>query len=167
MSKHYSILNVFLVLLGIWILYTVTPSVAKSTNNLIEGYQSKSWESVTGKITSSFISSFKSKSIYYFTPSINYKYTVATISYTNDTISFNTSETSNKNEAEAKIAKYPIGSEIKVFYSPNSPSISCIEPNFFLWENLFVFSYSIFIVAFGIILIFFQFLNKVLNARQK
>ncbi|PZO36085.1 MAG: hypothetical protein DCF19_22530 [Pseudanabaena frigida] len=160
MPKHYSILNVFFVLFGIWILYTVTPSLTKSTNNLFQGYQNKSWDSVNGRIINSFISSSKSKSIYYFTPNINYRYTVAKTSYTNNTISFNTTETANKNEAEAKIAKYPIGAEIKVFYNPNSPSISCIEPNFFLWENLFVFSYSAFIVAFGIILIFFQFFRK-------
>ncbi len=142
-------------LLGIGLLIStvIVFQIFQPVDNLVEGYQSQGWSSVTGIVTNSSIYSIKGRSGYTFEPQVFYKYSVLKNVYTGKTISFRYLHLDQSyNTAETKVAKYATGSQVKVFYNPNSPNISCLESGFYLWENLLVLLFCIF---FGGCSIFF------------
>jgi len=128
-------MQIILLLIGTGILFLAISGSFRVINNLLEGYLSQSWGSVNGKVISSTINSSKTKNGYSYTPEVVYEYSVVQNVYTNRTIAFYFQST-DSNNAGARVSKYLTGSHVKVFYNPNSPSISCLEPGFFLWENL-------------------------------
>ena len=143
-------MQIILLLIGTGLLFLAVSGSFTAINNLLEGYLSQSWGSVNGKVISSTINSSKTKNGYSYTPEVVYEYSVVQNVYTNKTIAFYF-ESTDSNNAGARVSKYLTGSHVKVFYNPNSPSISCLEPGFFLWENLGVWIISIFMGGIGLV----------------
>jgi len=87
---------------------------------------SSKWPSVTGKIISSYIEVARGKSTSY-TPKVQYQYRLNGAVFENDQIYFG-GPSSNKNDAAETTAKYPIGEAVTVYYKPEAPETSCLEP---------------------------------------
>jgi len=133
MFKNNKFMQVVCFLMGTGFLILAVFFTFNLANNLLMGYQSQSWGSITGKITNVSISTSIGGKYPSFTPHVNYEYTVEKNIYTGDTIAFKPITNSQK-DATNIVAKYSSGGQVRVFYNPSLPNISCLEPGFFVWE---------------------------------
>jgi hypothetical protein len=119
--------------------------------------ESKRWPVTSGVITSSQISG----AIKYY-PSITYTYSVDSVFYNSNGISNINFNTKNRTVVEEFLDKYPVGSEVKVYYNDLKPDNSFLEPG--------INTGHILLLAFGIMLlaipIFLTIFMKVERSRK-
>jgi hypothetical protein len=89
------------------------------------------WPSTTGRITeSTTLGSFQQSGkgrIWIEEPKLSYTYVVDGKEYTGHDIGIAETDTASKQAAEDKIAPYPMGKDVTVFYNPKSPDDSVLE----------------------------------------
>jgi hypothetical protein len=89
------------------------------------------WPSVTGTITeSTTVGSFQNCGrgrTWIEEPKVSYTYTVEGQEFTGHTIAIAEMDTASKQAALDKIAPYPVGQEVPVFYNPKSPDDAVLE----------------------------------------
>ena len=100
--------------LGLTLLGSVKLKKAAETN---------SWPVTIGTVISSDVGGVMK---YY--PFVSYTYNVDSAVYTSDRISNMNFNTKNRSVVEEVLKKYPLGSEIKVYYNNADPSIALLEP---------------------------------------
>ena len=90
---------------------------------------SKSWPSVTGAVQSSQVHQVTRKKKYHrYEANIRYTYEVEGKSYRGSRIDFSTSISYlSRSEAQAIVAKYPSGREVRVFYKRDDPEEAVLE----------------------------------------
>jgi hypothetical protein len=92
---------------------------------------SKSWPSVKGTVTESRVAIRQTESdgkminMYY--PKVVYHYFVNDTSFTNNKISFGEYGTDKRKHANKVIGKYPVNSEVTVYYNPKNPQEAVLE----------------------------------------
>ena len=93
-----------------------------------------SWPSVTGIITSAKLSTKSESNVMsgsansFYSAKIVYKYTVGKRAFGGSKISAGSElNTSMHGRADARLRKYPEGSEVDVYYNPVNPARSCLE----------------------------------------
>ncbi len=107
------------------------------------------WPITNGKVISSEVGGVMK---YY--PFVSYTYIVDSTEYTSDRISNMNYNTKNRSVVEEALKKYPLDSEIKVYYNSMDPSKSLLEPgietgNFLLLAfGLIVLAVPVFSVLF-------------------
>jgi len=90
---------------------------------------SASWPAAEGKITISGVShSTDSDGADSYSPEITYTYTVNNVSQTNKTIKFGENSYSSRKKAEGIANSYPVGKNVTVYYDPEKPARSVLEP---------------------------------------
>lgn len=90
---------------------------------------SEAWPAVDGIITASDVShSTDAEGGETYSPEITYRYQVDTVSYENGTIKFGENAYSSRREAEQIAAGYPVGRDVTVYYNPDQPDRSVLEP---------------------------------------
>lgn len=72
----------------------------------------------------------RSKTLYYI-PKVAYGYTVNDQYYKSEQIRVGAWRTSQKEAAEAILAKYPLGQEVTAYYNPSNPAQSVLEPGIY------------------------------------
>jgi hypothetical protein len=102
--------------------------------------QAKRWPVTNGTITSSKVAG----AIKYY-PSLTYIYTVDSIVYSSNSISNINFNSKNIGTVEEFLKKYPLDSEIKVYYNSSDPSKAFLEPG--------INSGNVILLAFGILLL--------------
>jgi hypothetical protein len=89
------------------------------------------WPSVSGRITeSTVVGSFQQTGrdrMWIEQPKVSYTYTVKGHEYTGHTITIVEMDSSFKQAALDKIAPYPLGQDVPVFYNPKSPEDAVLE----------------------------------------
>lgn len=103
---------------------------------LAEAKASADWPTVQGKVTSSGVSVRKSTSgsgskkrtSTVYEPSVIYDYTVNGKSYTSHRITAGDFSSSSSKRAHRIVNKYPAGSTATVYYNPDEPYQSVLEP---------------------------------------
>lgn len=127
------IFGVFFLLSGAGFLYSIF-------NQISDGVNSSRWPSVQGEVISSNIEERKTtrtsgagtqrsttrRSITRYYPGIEYSYTVNGISYQGNNLNFYGK--SGLSWSQEKVAEYPVGRTVKVFYHPNNHNNSVLEP---------------------------------------
>ncbi len=101
---------------------------------IIEGYNTSNWSEVNAKVIKSQIDSEYSSGVgkgsgggmVYF-PAISYRYKVNSKTYIGKEISTMLLRTSNASNGQELISKYPLNSQISVFYNQNKPDEAVIE----------------------------------------
>ena len=128
--------------IGFFILGSI--GVFVSIPGLIRSFRSRKWPSVKGEVIESSISISRSndvsdRSVY---PHLVFEYTVNDIKYKSSKIAIIRGCT----ESEAKIypGKYPVGSDIYVYYNPLKPATAVIEPGFHMTAFLGLYISAIF-----------------------
>ncbi len=107
----------------------------------------ESWSQVAGIVQKSELSiehsrdSDGDRSTHYY-PLVTYSYIVDSLSYTNNAISFGKSSLSKKRSL-SKLAEYPQGATVNVYYDPADPTQAVLEPK----------ASSFVTILFGIILV--------------
>ena len=116
----------------------------------------KSWPTTTGRVVSSSLKKTgkPGKSVIEYVPVVRYEYTVEGVKHQSDQLHFGKQAT-DKTAAESKIAKYPVGQEVKVHYSPSNPAKASLQTNFKF--NIFVPPVGIAMMIAGFISIRFAF----------
>lgn len=97
---------------------------------------SKSWPSVQGRVMESSLVSYKSTSgsgskkrkTTMYKPQITYQYTVDGNKLTGNKVSMGDYGSSSTSHAKKVMKKYPVGATVKVFYDPEVPVDSVLEP---------------------------------------
>lgn len=107
-------------LLGAGLFYT-------SLNRLKTVYQSQYWPETSGTVISSEICHQKSLKSESYTAKIVYRYAVDGQDHEGRVITYGFGGDGSKREATEKVAQYPAGAQVKVFYNPSSPVESCLE----------------------------------------
>lgn len=106
--------------LGIFWLYFGTTQIKDS-------FESVKWPSVMGTVTQTKVSRVDGTTA---APKVTYEYFVNNVKYTNDTY-FCGAWFTFTNTAERMVAKYRKGASVRVFYSPNDPNATCLQPGTF------------------------------------
>jgi len=92
--------------------------------------ESKNWPSAGGRITISGVSEnydSDNNSVTY-NAKVAYNYTVNGLSYTGSTVAFGDYSSSDPSHAGSIVSRYPVGKSIKVYYDPDNPKTSVLEP---------------------------------------
>ncbi len=123
----------FLILAGVF-LWQSYRLLKRSLPGLRDAQASRSWPSVPGTVT--IVSSraewvnVKRKNLSYFCPWVQSSYTVNGKALACDRFAFNDHliSTSTKKDAEDRIKSYQVGQTVQVYYDPNDPQMSVLEP---------------------------------------
>ena len=116
----------------------------------IGGMASEDWPATEGAIVRSGVSVDKGDSKDAeprYIASVEYDYVVNDYEYTGDRIAFESQSFFEENAAKKIIRKYPVGKKVQVFYDPDKPHNSVLEPG--------TTSNSFLPIVFGIIIMLF------------
>ena len=102
--------------------------------NLLEAYNSKSWNQTEGTITISEVrplASIPSSSMRNPVPvaHIEYTFVVNEITYTADRRSFNDYGSDVRDQQQNIVDRYPVGKKVTVYFDPGNPQHAIIEHN--------------------------------------
>lgn len=90
---------------------------------------SASWPTAEGIVTESEVShSTDSEGGDSYSPEVTYRYQVGNLFYENNTIKFGENAYSSRRRAEQIAATYPVGRGVTVYYNPDQPDRSVLEP---------------------------------------
>lgn len=101
---------------------------------IIDATSSRDWPEASGTVIHSKIENTETTSTgkrnreYSYQADIKYKYFVNGKTYVGDRISWG--EVSNKDIAQRRVDNYPVGREITVYYDPEIPEKSVLEPGY-------------------------------------
>lgn len=103
--------------------------VAISAGNLQDYYASESWKTTSGVVISSQVQTNRdSDGSDTYRAHITYEYTANDRRYTHDRLQFGDDiYSSGKSGKEKKVAEYPPGREIIVYYDPENPQSAVVE----------------------------------------
>lgn len=102
-----------------------------------EARASETWPSVEGEIIRSEINSFhNSEGKEMYSPDVAYVYQLDGKDYSGSRISDLSYSTSSEGEVQRKLAKYPKGSTVKVYYDTEDPHNSTLKPGIGFVANL-------------------------------
>lgn len=85
-------------------------------------------------------------------PTINYHYQVKGRGFVGSSIAAGPQDYYNQLEAGEKVRAYPLGSKLKVYYDPNNPAVSCLEPGVFRWSGYLYLVFAGCLVSAGFFL---------------
>jgi hypothetical protein len=98
-------------------------------NILQNAKASASWPTTQGNVTSSDVSySSNAEGGESYSPEVIYRYTANNQQYENHTIKFGENSYSSSRKAENIASGYPVGKEVTVYYDPEDPARSVLEP---------------------------------------
>jgi len=95
--------------------------------SVISDTVARRWPVVTGTVQSSRIEKVRSRFGSIYKLHIEYTYPVAGITYSSDQRRFDDDDYAYKS-ATSRLARYPVGAQVPVFYDPRDPSSSVLEP---------------------------------------
>ncbi len=111
---------------GIWVLILYRREKRKAQ-------ESSTWPSVTGKVVEAYISSHsgtdsEGESVEVYAPKVVYEYAVNGVVHRSDRLAIGPAATYPKRRrAEQEVARYPVGSEVRVFYNPQNPAEAVLQ----------------------------------------
>lgn len=119
---------------------------------LIKGMRAKNWPTVQGKVVNSRVTTSVSRDSdgdlsTTYGAEIDYRYEVDGYEYSGDRRSFADYSSSNKRRAEKIVARFASGADVPVYYSPDDPQKSVLEPGINLVSVLFLLLPGIFVVV--------------------
>jgi hypothetical protein len=97
---------------------------------------SEDWPTVTGRVTDSSVevqrnetgTGRKKKRSTYYAPDVSYTYSVEGVPYSSNQIIYGATRYDDKSTAQAIAGQYPKGSDVTVYYDPESPDSAVLEP---------------------------------------
>ena len=106
--------------------------------NLSRAADSEEWPTTPGEVVESVVATEWSEGRMYY-PAIRYRYAVAGRSYEADCVRFGGPlKASWRSSAEAMVARYRKGTQVRVRYCPGKPTLAVLEPgpNWYIWVVL-------------------------------
>ncbi|MGY8749772.1 MAG: DUF3592 domain-containing protein [Pirellulales bacterium] len=136
---------VFAIIGSVVIYFFGMPIVTKAKASL-------EWPQVSGVVTASEIQSHRGDDGTTYSADVTFDYIVIDEKLSGDTVYFGDNvQTSSRSAAAKTVRKYPVGKEIQVYYSPESPDESVLEPGA-TWSSYFLLIFgSIFLAVGGLV----------------
>jgi hypothetical protein len=98
-------------------------------NILQNARASASWPTAEGVVISSEVSlSTDADGSDSYSPEVTYRYPALDSNYENNTIKFGENSYGNRRKAQGIAAEYPVGKSVTVYFDPDSPARSVLEP---------------------------------------
>ena len=98
-------------------------------NILQSARASASWPTVEGVVTESDVSySTDAEGAESYSPEVTYRYQINDVLYENNTIKFGENAYGSRRRAEQIAATYPVGKGVTVYFNPDQPDRSVLEP---------------------------------------
>jgi len=114
-----------------------------------KGKTKRQWPSVTGEITGALLASEENDLL----PDIRFRYTVDAQSY-EGRLEFPAGTTPMPGFAHHQLEKYPLGSQVAVYYNPQDPAQATLEPG--ANDDWMVLAIGIGVTLLGILALFFS-----------
>ncbi len=135
---------------------------------ITNGLESNNWQSVEGAIISSqFISGRTSENKPFYSAEILYEYYIDNVKYLSNSItSGGQSSSNNPNYAQKIVRKYSEGDKINVYYNPQNPEQSVLEPGFH-WSDAWPALIGLLFALIGLIGVIFSILGKRIGKVEK
>lgn len=124
------------------------------TNDLWRAFKAENWATTEGMIVRSEIHRAGGKATIYL-PFIQYSYRVGKKDYSSDKVTFS-HFASGKETADEIVAKYPEGSQVEVYYSPENPEQSVLDNKVPYYGNIGGIIIGLVFSVSGLVLIFFS-----------
>ena len=144
-------------IVGAWFSYTTF-----SKPMVEEAKASESWPNVPGLISNSEVrQSVDNEGKTMYAAQINYVFTVENKSYTGNSISLTSGNTTTSSLRSVKkdLKKYPVGAKVTVYYDPELPNNAVLKPGADTFTT--IIKYAPFLFGFFGILMLLQVLKKV------
>ncbi len=116
-----------------------------------KAYESVHWPSVQGAIIVSHFSSDSDSDGTTYKADIGYDYSINGQNLSGSTVSFGAPNSSNASEIRAIVNHYPLGALVPVYYNPDDPSISVLEPGI-NWSIFFIAGIGALFLLVGLIM---------------
>ena len=120
-SINSSIGRIIFIIIGL--VFSITAIV-----NIVRGFSSKNWPTVQGKIISSDIQIQRDIRQTNYSPAILFEYFINGAKYFSNKLSFS-GTSSRLISIQRALVKYPVGTEVLVYYNPQKPQIAVLEPS--------------------------------------
>jgi hypothetical protein len=115
-------LGTLLVVVGVMVLLTRRRSAAKQAASL-------TWPTCDGQVTRAVVQTTRDKDDVTYSADIAYAYAVNGQSLSADRVAWGgRASSSNARDAEAVVARYPVGAAVRVCYNPDKPAEAVLEP---------------------------------------
>jgi hypothetical protein len=88
---------------------------------------SESWPTTPGVVTASWVEREMGSRSYSYEPHVTYSYAVEGAAYVGNDVRAGDFSISDRSDAEAIVAKYPVGSDVDVRYDPGDPGRAVLE----------------------------------------
>ena len=141
---------IFVLLLSYFLYFLIIPVL-----HLVKAYESTKWPKTTGSIVLSNMSGGEgSRGGTHYWPIVKYSYSINNNSYIGNTIFFSKSLTYyflDDKYTREMVHKYPVGSQVYVFYNPNHPLESCLMPGISKFSAFFIIIATLLFFAFIIL----------------
>ncbi len=124
---------------------------------------SKDWPFVEGKIVSSAVYKSYSNKKYMYEAKISFTYYLNNTPHTGNKVSFNDYKASYSSRAEDVVSRYPQGSVVRVYYNPQNPNESVLEPGLG-FGSFFIVIVGVIFAFIGTTLLFFPNIFPMSNA---
>ena len=112
------------------------------------GAQSLQWPTTFGEVTKSVILVTTKGTMR--SPDVRYEYTIAGCRYEGRNISALGPGLDWENSAQKTLDRYPVGARVSVFFDPNKPHRSVLEPGISKWELLDRIARVCLLIAIGL-----------------
>ena len=119
---------------------------------------SESWPTTTGEILSSNVRIDDDDEGTSYFGDVTFRYVVADLPYTSDNVSFG-QYGGNRSHAEEIVAKYPVGSQVTVYYDPNEVETAVLEPGV-TWSSYLLIGMGVLFTCIPIIILPFTLLRR-------
>jgi hypothetical protein len=120
---------------------------------------SESWPSTNGEIISSTVRVDDDDDGTSYFGDVTFRYVVADLAYTADNVSFGQYGSSNRSHAEDIVAKYPVGSQVTVYYDPDAAQTAVLEPGV-TWSSYFIIGMGLLFICIPLVVAPFMLLRR-------
>jgi hypothetical protein len=127
---HHTISRAPAMIVGASFLFLATIALYAGGSRLLAARASERWPHTEGLI----IESRTTSNCILCRPTINYHYDVSGQSFVGSNITAGPQDYYNRDEAEVKVRSCKVGNKLAVYYDPNAPAVSCLEPGARRWS---------------------------------
>lgn len=119
--------------------------IFKTGSGVVDGMASRTWPKTSGNVTQShvvteWVRRRKSGSKRVYRHQFEFTYRVDNENYVGSRVEFLEGNTfSYQSDAHSQQKKYPVGSRVEVFYSPDDPTLCVLRPGFHISSVLVIF----------------------------
>jgi hypothetical protein len=120
---------------------------------------SESWPTTSGEILSANVRIDNDDDGTSYFGDVSFRYVVNDSVYTSDNVSFGQYGSSNRGRAEDIVAKYPVGSQVTVYYDANDPQTAALEPGV-TWSSYLLLGMGALFTCIPLIVLPFMLLRR-------